>query len=88
MDAEGKGGASAALRVVLDSPSDIPYEEKPGADGLFVLIRHQPISPLSEHSFLLGELRGKRIRNTRLIFPARFRTPVLDAIQDLLEPSS
>lgn len=83
---EARGGDHPpALDAMLDCPSDVPYAEKSGADGLFVSIRHQPIRPLSHHSFLLGELRDKRIRSPRLIFPAALRTPILEAIDALLQ---
>jgi len=75
-------GMRANLRVFLDVPSDVPYPE-PEDDsprGLWVVLRHRPIQRLGAASFLLGNLRNKRIQRPRLIFPAELRTEVLDAI--------
>jgi len=74
------------LAVRLDVPADIPYEE-PDVDspeGLWVLIRHQPIQRLGGCSFLLSQLRNQRIERPRLIFPASIRGEVLAAIEALI----
>ena len=74
------------LAVRLDVPADIPYEE-PDVDspeGLWVLIRHQPIQRLGGCSFLLAQLRNQRIERPRLIFPASIRSEVLAAIEALI----
>jgi uncharacterized protein len=70
----------------LDVPSDIPYSEPEGEDhgGLWVLLRHRPIQRLSSVSFLLRELRNKRIVRPRLIVPGSEREAVLGAIADLI----
>ncbi len=84
-------GLRADLTVFLDEASDVPYAEPTGAtpEGLWVVISHRPIQRLGDASFLLRELRGKRIRRPRLIFPADCRAEVLAGIADLLdqEPS-
>lgn len=80
-------GTRADLTVFLDEPTDIPYAEPPGntPEGLWVVISHRPIQRLGDASFLLRELRGKRIRRPRLIFPADHREAVLAGIADLLD---
>ncbi len=78
-------GARAELTVYVDVAKDVPYPEPAtGAGGLWIQIRHQPMRRLGEVSFLLGELRNKRIRRPRLIFPAPLRAAVVDAVRDLL----
>ncbi len=52
---------------------------------MWVRIRHQPMQRLGDVSFLLGELRNKRIRRPRLIFPAPLRVRVVDAVRELLD---
>jgi uncharacterized protein len=74
------------LSIVLDVPSDVPYGEPEGEspDGLWVLIRHQPIQRLSRCSFLLNQLRNQRIERPRLIFPSPVRDEVLAAIEGVI----
>jgi len=72
--------------VWLDVPSDVPYAE-PDDDaptGLWVALRHQPLRRLGHVSFLLGELRNKRIERPRLVFPAEIRDDVRAAVESLL----
>ncbi|MCA9529715.1 MAG: HD domain-containing protein [Myxococcales bacterium] len=79
-------GGRADLRVWLDEPDDVPYQE-PDDDspkGLWVAIRHHPVQRLGDASFLLGEFRNKRIVRPRLIFPESSRGAVLDAIESLI----
>jgi HD superfamily phosphohydrolase len=79
-------GLRAELAVRLDVPSDVPYEE-PDVDspeGLWVLIRHQPIQRLGQCSFILSQLRNQRIERPRLIFPSALREEVLSAIEPLI----
>lgn len=76
-------GMRPDLCVRVDTPSDVPYAE-PGddsADGLWVTIRHRPISRLGRSSFLLGELRNKQIVRPRLVFPGDVRREVEAAVE-------
>ncbi|MEM9191454.1 MAG: HD domain-containing protein [Myxococcota bacterium] len=69
----------------LDITSDTPYAEpEDGSGGLWVTIRHRPIARLGDVSFLLGELRNKRIEAGRLIFLEEDRAAVLRAIEGVL----
>jgi hypothetical protein len=79
-------GLSPDLTVWLDVPSESPYEEPETdvASGLWVSIRHRPMERLGKTSFLLGELRNKRIERPRLIFPAEIRTDVLAALEGVI----
>jgi HD superfamily phosphohydrolase len=79
-------GYRADLAVQLDVPSDVPYEEPldDSAEGVWVLIRHQPIQRLGGCSFLLVQLRNQRIVRPRLVFPAALRDQVLAAIEPLI----
>jgi hypothetical protein len=76
-------GLRPDLSVWLDLARDVPYQEPTdgSVDGLWVALRHQPLQRLGDASFLLGELRNKRICRARLIFPAEFRSEILAAIQ-------
>lgn len=75
-------GQRADLSVWVDNPSDVPFAEPEddSADGLWVTLRHQPVQRLGSISFLLGELRNKRIERPRLVFPADFRMEVEGAL--------
>lgn len=79
-------GHRADRAVYLDVPSDVPYAEPDGdaEGGLWVVLRHRPIQRLSAVSFLLRELRNKRLVRPRLIVPESAREDVLLAIRDLL----
>lgn len=81
-----RAGYRPDLRVFMDRPSDTPFAEPDdqSAKGLWVSIRHQPIQRLGAISFLLGELRNKRVRTPRLIFPADIRGEVQAALEGLL----
>jgi uncharacterized protein len=74
------------LAVRLDVPSDVPYGEPDdeSPEGLWVLIRHQPIQRLGRCSFLLGHLRNQCIERPRLIFPSSVRNEVLSAIEEII----
>jgi hypothetical protein len=74
------------LAVRLDVPSDVPYEEPTdgSAEGVWVVIRHQPIQRLGGCSFLLGQLRNQRIDRPRLVFPALLREQVLAAVEPVI----
>lgn len=81
-------GVRSDLVVHLDVPSDVPFPEPVSSDdaskSMYVRIRHRPIQRLGDVSFLLHELRGKRIQRPRLIFPAPLREPIAAAVNDLL----
>ena len=71
--------------VQLDTPADVPYPEpEAGTQGLWVAIRHRPLQRLGDTSFLLRELRNKRIVRPRLVFPASIREAVEDAVSPVL----
>ncbi|KPK15309.1 MAG: hypothetical protein AMJ62_09695 [Myxococcales bacterium SG8_38] len=85
-DIVSERGVRTDLTVWLDVADDVPYAEPVdgSANGLWVVLRHQPLQPLGDASFLLGELRNKRIERPRLIFPAEFRQEVLAAMHRIL----
>ncbi len=80
-------GHRTDLSVWLDLAEDVPYREPTdgSAEGLWVTLRHQPLQRLGDASFLLGQLRNKRIERPRLIFPAEYRSEVLAALHDVLD---
>ena len=80
-------GLRPDLTVWLDIADDVPYYEPTdgSTDGMWVTLRHQPLQRLGDASFLLGQLRNKRIEHPRLIFPAEFRDEVLSAIHPMLD---
>jgi hypothetical protein len=79
-------GARTDLTVTLDRAEDVPYPEPMDAspDGLWVTLRHQPLRRLGDASFILGQLRNKRIERPRLIFPGDYRDEVLAALHEVL----
>ncbi len=79
-------GLRPELSVWADVTSDTPYPEPAddSPEGLWVSIRHQPIRRLGDISFLLGELRNKRIESARLVFAAELRDDVLAAIEEVI----
>ncbi len=81
------GGLPPNLTVWLDIAEDIPYSEPTdgSTDGIWVTARHQPLQRLGDASFLLGQLRNKRIERARLIFPAEFRDDVVAATHHILD---
>jgi HD superfamily phosphohydrolase len=82
----GAKGLRTDLTVWLDNADDVPYPEPTddSPDGLWVTLRLQPLQRLGDASFLLGQLRNKRIDRPRLIFPGEYRDEVLSVIQDIL----
>ena len=83
----GAHGTRTDLTVWLDRAEDIPYPEPMDtrAEGLWVTLRHRPLRRLGDASFLLGQLRNKRIERPRLIFPGDYRDEVLAALHDVLD---
>jgi HD superfamily phosphohydrolase len=82
-----KRGLRPELHVFLDHTSDVPYAE-PDDDspaGLWLLLRHRTIMRLGDASFLLKELRNKRITSSRLIFPSELRTDIEATLGPLLD---
>jgi HD superfamily phosphohydrolase len=80
-------GLRPDLTVRLDIAEDVPYYEPTdgSTDGMWVTLRHQPLQRLGDASFLLGQLRNKRIERPRLIFPAEFRDEVLKAMHRVFD---
>jgi HD superfamily phosphohydrolase len=80
-------GAQPSMCVWLDRAEDVPYREPSdgSTDGLWVTFRHQPLRRLGDASFLLGQLRNKRIERPRLIFPDEYRSKVLAALHDVFD---
>jgi HD superfamily phosphohydrolase len=80
-------GIRTDLTVWLDRAEDIPYQEPTdgSTDGMWVIFRHQPLQRLGDASFLLGQLRNKRIERPLLIFPGEYRPQVLTALHDVLD---
>ena len=83
----GSKGVRTDLTVWLDDADDVPYPEPTdgSTDGLWVTLRHQPLRRLGDASFLLGQLRNKRINRPRLIFPGEYREEVLSVLHDVLD---
>jgi len=80
-------GHAPELAVWLDVAHEAPYTEPDAAqaaDGLWVSLRDQPMTQLGRVSFLLGELRNKRVERPRLIFPAEIRAEVSAALAGVL----
>lgn len=81
-----KHGLRPELHVFLDHTSDVPYAEpeddSPG--GLWLLLRHREIMRLGDASFLLKELRNKRLTSSRLIFPGELREELEATLGPLL----
>ena len=85
-DIVAKRGMRSDLHVVVDIPSDIPYAEPESiaATAVWVRIRHEPLRRLGDVSFLLRQLRNKKIERPRLIFPAEVRAEVVAAVEGAL----
>ena len=78
-------GFRSDLYAWLDCPFDVPYREpcERSVEGLWVQLRHHPLCRLGDVSFLLRELRNKRIERPRLIFPKEVRDQVEEAVASL-----
>ncbi|HEX6244558.1 MAG TPA: HD domain-containing protein [Polyangiales bacterium] len=85
-----RSGFRPELYVWLDLPSDVPYAEPDVADEevhdrvLWVSLRHRPMTPLGDVSFLLRQLRNKRTVRPRLVFPGELREAIGSAVEPLL----
>jgi HD superfamily phosphohydrolase len=82
----GRHGYSPELTVWLDVAKEMTYAEPEdeSPEGLWVSIRHRPMTRLGRISFVLGELRNKPVERPRLIFPAAIRDEVLASLQDVI----
>ena len=80
-------GLRTDLTVWLDRAEDVPYQEPTdgSTDGMWVTFRHRPLQRLGDASFLLGQLRNKRIERPLLIFPGEYRPQVLEALHGVLD---
>lgn len=85
-DVASRAGMRRDLAVWLDVAYDVAYEEPVDAstDGLFVWRKHRPLSRLGDVSFLLAQLRNKRLVRPRLVFDARIADAVHPAIDEVL----
>jgi len=85
-DVARRAGLRRELSVWLDVAYDVAYEEPTDAStaGLFVARKHRPLSRLGDVSFLLAQLRNKRLVRPRLIFDARIADAVHPAIDEVL----
>ena len=83
-----EAGLRDDLHVRVDVAETVPYEEPvgPGPEGLWVVIRHRPIQRLGDASFVLRQLRGKRVRRPRLVVPAALRGDIVRGLGGLLDP--
>jgi HD superfamily phosphohydrolase len=74
------------LTVRLDVATEMTYGEPDdeSPEGLWVSIRHRPMTRLGRISFVLGELRNKSVERPRLIFPAAIRDELLASLQDVI----
>lgn len=81
-EASANHGFDPDYYIWRDETVDVPFREPndDGPDGAWVAIAHQPITRLGDLSPVLGELRGKRFRSERLVFPAELR----EALESLL----
>jgi hypothetical protein len=85
-DVARRHGLRPELHVFVDETSDTPYAEPDddSPDGVWVSIRHAPIRRLGDVSFLLKNLKNKRIDLPRLVFPAQLRDEILPAIEGVI----
>jgi HD superfamily phosphohydrolase len=79
-------GHPPELTVRLDVAKEMTYAEPEdeSAEGLWVSIRHRPMTRLGRISFVLGELRNKPVERPRLIFPAAIRDEVVASLSDVI----
>ena len=81
-------GFDPDLYVWLDVAEDVPYADEAPDEGLWVVLRHQPLQRLGDISFALEKLRNQRIVRPRLCFAPELRERVLAAIEPVLLASS
>lgn len=83
-------GSPPELSVWLDVATEHPYAEPEdeSPDGLWVSIRHRPMTRLGRTSFVLGELRNKPVERPRLIFPAEIRDALLASLPEVIAEST
>jgi uncharacterized protein len=79
-------GYPPELTVWLDVAKETTYSEPEdeSPEGLWVSIRHRPMTRLGRISFVLGELCNKSVERPRLIFPAAIRDEVLANLADVI----
>lgn len=79
-------GYPPELTVWLDVAKETTYAEPEdeSPEGLWVSIRHRPMTRLGRISFVLGELCNKSVERPRLIFPAAIRDEVLANLADVI----
>lgn len=78
-------GHRPEVSVFLDVAEDVAYEEPDDAssEGLWVWRRHRPLARLGQVSFLLAQLRNKRLVRPRLVFDralAEHIGPAVDSV--------
>ena len=79
-------GLRPDLHVWLDVAEDVPYEEPagPSSEGLWVTLRHRPLTRLGDISFALERLRNVAVVRPRLCFPREARDAVLAALEPVI----
>lgn len=80
-------GHAPEFSVWLDVADDVPYEEPEDdtPDGLFVWRRHRPLARLGDVSFLLQQLRNKRLERPRLIFDPSLSNAIGPLMDEVME---
>ncbi len=79
-------GLRPDLHVWLDIAEDVPYAEPagPSSEGLWVTLRHRPLTRLGDISFALERLRNVAVVRPRLCFPREARDAVLAAVEPVI----
>lgn len=80
-------GLRPELSVWLDVATDVPYEEPEddSSDGLFVWRRHRPLARLGDVSFLLEQLRNKKLSRPRLVFDVALAEAIRPLMDEVME---
>lgn len=76
-DIAEQAGLDPELYVTLDHASDMPFPDK---SDIFVVFPDGRTKNLADVSFLLGRLRGQRVRRPRLVFAAELRQAIVSAL--------